>query len=98
VSRDTARSYNLPISLIHPLRRTNRPAQWLRPRKTEAAVDLTKLPPVGVISELMNDDGSVMKGSQVIEFAARHRLKHITIADIVRFRQGRERLIERVSP
>lgn len=45
----------------------------------------------------MNDDGSVMKGSQVIEFAARHRLKHITIADIVRFRQGRERLIERVS-
>lgn len=45
----------------------------------------------------MNDDGSVMKGSQVIEFATRHRLKHITIADIVRFRQGRARLIERVS-
>lgn len=72
----------------------------MRSGHTEAAVDLcklAKLPPVAVISELMNDDGSVMNGSQVLEFADRHRLKHVTIADIIRFRQGRERLIERVS-
>ncbi|MFH0298437.1 3,4-dihydroxy-2-butanone-4-phosphate synthase [Bradyrhizobium sp. 31Argb] len=72
----------------------------MRSGHTEAAVDLCKmanLSPVGVISELMNDDGSVMKGSQVLEFADRHNLKHLTIADIIRFRQAREKLIERVS-
>ena len=71
----------------------------LRSGHTEAAVDLCKLsrlPPVGVISELMNDDGSVMKGEQVVQFAKAHRLKHLTIADLIAFRQGREKLIERV--
>ena len=67
---------------------------------TEAAVDLCRLcglPPVGVISELMNDDGSVMKGEQVARFAAGHKLKHVTIADLIAYRQAREKLIERVS-
>jgi 3,4-dihydroxy 2-butanone 4-phosphate synthase/GTP cyclohydrolase II len=72
----------------------------MRSGHTEAAVDLCKLAglsPVGVISELMNDDGSVMKGQQVRDFAARHNLKHVTIADIIEFRQAREKLIERVA-
>jgi 3,4-dihydroxy 2-butanone 4-phosphate synthase/GTP cyclohydrolase II len=72
----------------------------LRSGHTEAAVDLCKLsgvPPVGVISELMNDDGTVMKGEQVAQFAARHKLKHVTIADMIAYRQAREKLIERVS-
>jgi 3,4-dihydroxy 2-butanone 4-phosphate synthase/GTP cyclohydrolase II len=72
----------------------------LRSGHTEAAVDLCKLcglPPVGVISELMNDDGTVMKGEQVARFAAAHRLKHVTIADMIAYRQAREKLIERVS-
>ena len=72
----------------------------LRSGHTEAAVDLCKLsglPPVGVISELMNDDGSVMKGEQVARFAAAHKLKHVTIADMIAYRQVREKLIERVS-
>ena len=72
----------------------------LRSGHTEAAVDLCKLaglPPVGVISELMNDDGTVMKGEQVARFAATHRLKHVTIADMIAYRQAREKLIERVS-
>src|SRR5664279_484445 len=72
----------------------------LRSGHTEAAVDLCKLsglPPVGVISELMNDDGTVMKGEQVARFAATHKLKHVTIADMIAYRQGREKLIERVS-
>jgi len=72
----------------------------LRSGHTEAAVDLCKLsglPPVGVISELMNDDGSVMKGEQVVGFAAAHNLKHVTIADMIAYRQAREKLIERVS-
>lgn len=72
----------------------------LRSGHTEAAVDLCKLaglPPVGVISELMNDDGTVMKGEQVAQFARTHHLKHVTIADLIAHRQAREKLIERVS-
>jgi 3,4-dihydroxy 2-butanone 4-phosphate synthase/GTP cyclohydrolase II len=72
----------------------------LRSGHTEAAVDLCKLsglPPVGVISELMNDDGTVMKGAQVAEFARKNNLKHVTIADMIAYRQAREKLIERVS-
>ncbi|HEX3116089.1 MAG TPA: 3,4-dihydroxy-2-butanone-4-phosphate synthase [Bradyrhizobium sp.] len=72
----------------------------LRSGHTEAAVDLCKLAglrPVGVISELMNDDGTVMKGEQVARFAATHKLKHVTIADMIAYRQAREKLIERVS-
>src|SRR6201985_1475584 len=66
----------------------------------EAAVVLCRLsglPPVGVISELMNDDGSVMKGEQVAKFAKANKLKHVTIADMIAYRQAREKLIERVS-
>jgi 3,4-dihydroxy 2-butanone 4-phosphate synthase/GTP cyclohydrolase II len=72
----------------------------MRSGHTEAAVDLCRLaglPPVGVISELMNDDGTVMKGEQVLRFAAANGLKHVTIADLIAYRQGREKLIERVS-
>jgi 3,4-dihydroxy 2-butanone 4-phosphate synthase/GTP cyclohydrolase II len=72
----------------------------LRSGHTEAAVDLCKLSglaPVGVISELMNDDGTVMKGEQVSRFAAVHNIKHVTIADMIAYRQAREKLIERVS-
>ncbi|MDI4239341.1 3,4-dihydroxy-2-butanone-4-phosphate synthase [Bradyrhizobium sp. Arg237L] len=72
----------------------------LRSGHTEAAVDLCKLaglPPVGVISELMNDDGTVMKGAQVARFAAANNLKHVTIADLIAYRQAREKLIERVA-
>src|ERR1700760_221588 len=72
----------------------------LRSGHTEAAVDLCKLsglPPVGVISELMNDDGTVMKGEQVARFAVANSLKHVTIADLIAYRQAREKLIERIS-
>jgi 3,4-dihydroxy 2-butanone 4-phosphate synthase/GTP cyclohydrolase II len=71
----------------------------LRSGHTEAAVDLCKLsglPPVGVISELMNDDGTVMKGEQVARFARANKLKHVTIAELIAYRQAREKLIERV--
>jgi 3,4-dihydroxy 2-butanone 4-phosphate synthase/GTP cyclohydrolase II len=72
----------------------------LRSGHTEAAVDLchlSGLPPVGVISELMNDDGTVTKGQQVKDFAERHGLKLVTIADLIAYRQAREKLIERIS-
>ena len=72
----------------------------MRSGHTEAAVDLCKLaglPPVAVICELANDDGTVMVGPQIAAFAERHRLKRISVADLIAYRQARERLIERVS-
>jgi 3,4-dihydroxy 2-butanone 4-phosphate synthase/GTP cyclohydrolase II len=72
----------------------------MRSGHTEACVDLCRLagvPPVGVLAELMNDDGSVMRGAEVKQFAQKHGLKHISIADLIGYRQVREKLVERVG-
>jgi 3,4-dihydroxy 2-butanone 4-phosphate synthase / GTP cyclohydrolase II len=72
----------------------------MRSGHTEACVDLCRLaglPPVGVLAELMNDDGTVMRGATVARFAETHGLKRITIADLIAYRQTREKLVERVS-
>ncbi len=72
----------------------------MRSGHTEAAVDLARLaglPPIGVICELVNDDGTVMKGQQVSDFAALHGLKMVSVADIIAYRQAREQLVERIS-
>ncbi|NNF77995.1 MAG: 3,4-dihydroxy-2-butanone-4-phosphate synthase [Rhizobiales bacterium] len=72
----------------------------MRSGHTEAAVDLAKLaklPPVGVISELVNDDGTVKKGDQVFAFARKYGLKIISVADLIEYRQSRERLVDQVS-
>src|SRR6201989_1846189 len=72
----------------------------MRSGHTEAAVDLCKLanlPPIGVISELVNDDGSVKRGPQVTAFAAEHGLKAVSVADLIAYRQRQETLIERVG-
>lgn len=67
---------------------------------TEAAVDLCRmagLAPIGVISELMNDDGTVMRGGQVAEFAGRHGLRQISVSDLIAWRQRQERHVQRVG-
>ena len=72
----------------------------MRSGHTEACIDLCRLaglPPVGVLSELMNDDGTVMRGAEVERFAAAHGLRRITIADLIAYRQVREKLIERIG-
>ncbi len=72
----------------------------MRSGHTEAAVDLctlAQLPPVAVICELANDDGTVMVGPQIAAFAERHSLKRISVADLIAYRQAREKLVERVS-
>jgi 3,4-dihydroxy 2-butanone 4-phosphate synthase / GTP cyclohydrolase II len=72
----------------------------MRSGHTEAAVDLCKLaglPPVAVICELANDDGTVMVGPQVEAFADKHRIKRISVADLIAYRQAREKLVERVA-
>jgi 3,4-dihydroxy 2-butanone 4-phosphate synthase/GTP cyclohydrolase II len=72
----------------------------MRSGHTEAAVDLCKLaglPPVAVICELANDDGTVTVGPQIDAFVEKHTLKRISVADLIAYRQGREKLVERVS-
>ena len=72
----------------------------MRSGHTEAAVDLCKLAdlaPVAVICELANDAGTVMVGPQIVDFADRHKLEHISVADLIAYRQAREKLVERVA-
>jgi 3,4-dihydroxy 2-butanone 4-phosphate synthase/GTP cyclohydrolase II len=67
---------------------------------TEAAVDLVHLTgcrPVGVICEIMSDDGSMARLPELIRFARKHRLKICTIADLIHFRRTREKLVERIE-
>jgi 3,4-dihydroxy 2-butanone 4-phosphate synthase/GTP cyclohydrolase II len=72
----------------------------MRSGHTEACIDLCRLaglPPVGVLAELMNDDGSVMRGAAVAAFAEQHGLKQISIADLIAYRQVRDKLVKRVG-
>lgn len=72
----------------------------MRSGHTEACVDLcrlAKLPPVGVLAELTNDDGTVMRGAAVARFAHRHGIKRISVADLIAYRQARERLVTRIA-
>jgi 3,4-dihydroxy 2-butanone 4-phosphate synthase/GTP cyclohydrolase II len=72
----------------------------MRSGHTEAAVDLIKLAglhPAGVISELVNDDGSVKRGPQVVAFARQQGFKIISVADLIAYRQSRERLVEQTA-
>ena len=72
----------------------------MRSGHTEAAVDLCRLaglPEVGVISELVNDDGTVKRGPEVAAFARQHGLKQVSVADLIAYRQRQETLVERVA-
>ncbi|GGF53994.1 3,4-dihydroxy-2-butanone 4-phosphate synthase [Azorhizobium oxalatiphilum] len=72
----------------------------MRSGHTEAAVDLCRLanvPPIGVIAELVNDDGTVKRGPQVAAFAQEHNLLSISVADIIAYRQAREKLVTRAA-
>ena len=67
---------------------------------TEATVDLVKmagLHPIGVICEVMNDDGTMARLPQLQKFTKKHHLKLGTIADLIEYRRRCEKLIERVE-
>ena len=84
---------------IFPLR-PRRGGVLVRAGHTEAAVDLCSLAglqPVGVLCELMNDDGTMARRPQIERFALQHRLKIGTIADLIRHRLRNERSIERIG-
>src|SRR5213080_490077 len=83
---------------IFPLR-SRRGGVLVRAGHTEAAIDLCRLAgckPVGVLCEVMNEDGSMARRPQLEEFARRHQLKIGTIADLIRHRLRTERSVERI--
>lgn len=84
---------------IFPLRA--RPGGVLRRvGQTEAAVDLARLgglPPVGVICEILNADGSMARRPQLEEFAEEHDLRFVTVAQLVAYRLAKERLVRRIA-
>jgi len=84
---------------IFPLR-SRRGGVLVRAGHTEAAVDLCRLAglaPVGVLCEVMNDDGSMARRPQLQEFARHHGLRIGTIADLIRHRLRTERTVARTG-
>ncbi len=72
----------------------------VRAGHTEAAVDIARMAgliPAGVICEIMNDDGTMARLPDLVQFAQHHGLKVATIADLIAFRRKNDRIIERVQ-
>ena len=68
--------------------------------QTEASVDLARLAgfdPAGVICEILNEDGTMARRAQLEELAQEHDLSFITVADLVRYRLAKERIVTRVA-
>ena len=84
---------------VFPLRA--RPGGVLqRAGHTEAAVDLSKLAecrPIGVICEIMDDNGNMARFPQLKRFAKKHKLKICSIEELIKFRRNREKLVEKME-
>ncbi len=72
----------------------------VRAGQTEASVDLARLAgmiPAGIICEIMKDDGSMARVPDLIEFCREHRMKMLTVAELIRYRMAHERYVHRVG-
>jgi len=72
----------------------------IRAGHTEATIDLMRLAglyPAGAICEIMNDDGTMARLPQLLEFAKQHNLKICSIASLIEYRRKSEKLIERIA-
>jgi 3,4-dihydroxy 2-butanone 4-phosphate synthase/GTP cyclohydrolase II len=84
---------------VFPLR-ARKGGVLVRAGQTEASVDLARLAglvPAGVICEIMNDDGSMARVPQLIEFCRKHGMKMLTVAELIRYRIRNERYVHRVG-
>jgi 3,4-dihydroxy 2-butanone 4-phosphate synthase/GTP cyclohydrolase II len=82
---------------VFPLR-AQKGGVLVRAGQTEASVDLTRLAglsPAGVICEIMNDDGTMARVPDLIDFCKEHELKMITVAELIRYRMAHERYVYR---
>jgi len=96
--KSSANDFNRPGHVL-PLR--YRPGGVLkRAGHTEAAVDLARLAgchPAGVLCEVVNDDGTMARVPDLIQFCEQHGLLLISIADLIRYRRVNERLVDPIS-
>jgi len=72
----------------------------VRAGQTEASVDLARiagLDPSGVICEIMNDDGTMARTPQLVEFCQQQGMKLVTVADLIRYRMHHERNVRRIA-
>jgi 3,4-dihydroxy 2-butanone 4-phosphate synthase/GTP cyclohydrolase II len=84
---------------VFPLR-ARKGGVLVRAGQTEASVDLARIAgliPAGVICEIMNDDGSMARVPDLIEFCKLHNLKMVTVADLIRYRMANERYVHRIA-
>ena len=84
---------------MFPLR-AHRGGVLKRAGQTESAVDLARLAglyPAGVICEIMNDDGTMSRLPDLVEFSKRHGILMITVADLIAYRMHNESLVRRVA-
>jgi len=84
---------------VFPLR-ARKGGVLVRAGQTEASVDLARLAglvPAGIICEIMRDDGSMARIADLIEFCNTHRLKMLTVAELIRYRMQHERYVHRVG-
>ena len=84
---------------VFPLR-ARKGGVLVRAGQTEAAVDLARLAglvPAGIICEIMRDDGTMARVSDLVRFCATHNLKMLTVAELIRYRMQHERYVHRVG-
>ena len=84
---------------IFPLR-ARKGGVLVRAGQTEASVDLARMAgliPAGVICEIMNEDGTMARVPDLIEFCSTHGLKMVTVAELIRYRLQNERYVHRVA-
>ncbi len=96
--KSTAKHFVRPGHLF-PLR-SQEGGVLVRAGHTEACVDFMKLagkPPIGVICEIMNENGTMARMPQLEKFAKKHKLKICAIEDLIKYRRQKENLIEKVA-
>jgi len=84
---------------VFPLR-ARKGGVLVRAGQTEASVDLARLAgmvPAGIICEIMKDDGSMARVLDLIEFCREHKMKMLTVAELIRYRMAHERYVHRVG-
>src|SRR6266581_3286033 len=72
----------------------------VRAGQTEASVDISRIAGLndsGVICEIMNEDGTMSRVPQLIEFCREHNLKMLTVAELIRYRMQHERYVQRIG-
>ena len=84
---------------VFPLR-ARRGGVLVRAGQTEASVDLARLAglvPAGVICEIMNEDGTMARTPELVEFGKQHGMRMVTVADLIRYRLQKERYVRRIG-